>query len=130
MGMYDRLNELHLASKGAVLPYATLDELPASVLDRMAKLRRDKPVVFVLYYGGTIGMTKLKNSLDKKVYGPTDNVEQLLEPLALKGVTDEVQIVWIQTCHKAIDSTNGRWVHWVTIGNLIRLVTVKFLVGF
>ncbi len=90
MGMYDRLNELHLASKGAVLPYATLDELPASVLDRMAKLRRDKPVVFVLYYGGTIGMTKLKNSLDKKVYGPTDNAEQLLEPLALKGVTDEV----------------------------------------
>jgi len=122
MGMYDRLNELHLASKRAVVPYATLDELPASVLDRMAKLRWDKPVVFVLYYGGTIGMTKLKTALDKKVYGPTDDAEKLLEPLALKGVTDEVQIVWIQTCHKAIDSTNGRWVHWVTIGNLIRLL--------
>ncbi|MFA6053630.1 MAG: asparaginase domain-containing protein [Methylobacter sp.] len=115
-------SERYQMQAAAVVPYATLDELPSQVLDQIACLRHGMPVVFVLYYGGTIGMTKLKAAFDKMVYGPTDDAEKLLEPLTIKGLKDKIQVVWVPVYKKAIDSTNGRWVHWVSIGNAIRLL--------
>ena len=105
-----------------MIPYATLEELPEMVIDQIARLQRGLPVVFILYYGGTIGMTKLKAAFDKMVYGPTDDAAKLLEPLTVKGLANRVQVVWVPVYKKAIDSTNGRWVHWVSIGNAIKLL--------
>ncbi|MFA5155410.1 MAG: asparaginase domain-containing protein [Patescibacteria group bacterium] len=115
-------NKIYQAQKKVVLPYSNLNELPDSVLDQIAQLRNDRPVVFVLYYGGTIGMVKLQAALHKDVYKPTNDAKKLLEPLAIKGLTEKVQVVWVPVYTKAIDSTNGRWVHWVSIGNAIRLL--------
>ncbi|MDD2786163.1 MAG: asparaginase domain-containing protein [Patescibacteria group bacterium] len=115
-------SERYKKQADAVVPYAAMDELPSQVLDQIARLRRNLPVVFILYYGGTIGMTKLKAAFDKMVYGPTDDAEKLLEPLTVKGLKDKIQVVWVPVYKKAIDSTNGRWVHWVSIGNAIKLL--------
>lgn len=115
-------NERHEKQVAAVIPYSNMDQLPSHVLDHIAQLRKNVPVVFILYYGGTIGMVRLKEAFDKKVYGPTDNAERLLEPLTVKGLTEQVQVVWVPVYSKAIDSTNGRWVHWASIGNAIRLL--------
>ena len=111
-------NARHKALLGKVKSYEDLTDLPESTQDQLAALRKDLPVVAVCYYGGTIGMTK--DSRGNLV--PTDNAEELLEPLALKGLKDEVQVVWIPVYDRAIDSTNARWVHWVSIGNCIRLL--------
>jgi len=112
----------HTAQLAAVLPYTDMNDLSADVLDRIAGLRKDLPVVFVLYYGGTIGMMPVKEAFDRKVYGPTDNPDDLLKPLYIKGLQRRVQVVWVPVYPKPIDSTNGRWVHWVSIGNIIRLL--------
>jgi L-asparaginase len=115
-------NERHEKQAVTVIPYSNMDEFPSQVLDHIAKLKKNVPVVFILYYGGTIGMVRLKEVFNKKVYGPTDDAERLLEPLSVKGLAEQVQVVWIPVYNKAIDSTNGRWVHWVSIGNAIRLL--------
>ena len=101
-----------------VVAYDSLDDLSDGVKDQLAHLRKAIPNVAVLYYGGTLGMHEDENG----DLVPTDNAEQLLEPLTLKGIGKEVNVVWVQVYPTAIDSTNGRWVHWVTIGNAIRLL--------
>ena len=115
-------SERHALQKAAVLPYASMDDLPSTVLDHLAKLNKSLPLVFVLYYGGTIGMTETQGYFEKRVYGPANDAEKLLEPLTMKGLEKKVQVVWIPVYKKAIDSTNGRWVHWVSIGNVIKLL--------
>ncbi|MFA4937081.1 MAG: asparaginase domain-containing protein [Patescibacteria group bacterium] len=122
-------NERHQKQAAAVIPYSSTEELPSQVLDHIAQLKKNVPVVFILYYGGTIGMVRLKEDFNKKVYGPTDDAERLLEPLSVKGLANQVQVVWVPVYSKAIDSTNGRWVHWVSIGNAIRLLH-DFATGF
>jgi len=111
-------NERFAAQQAAVLPFASLDDLPESTQDQIAALDKNLPVVVVMYYGGTIGMTQDKRGR----LVATDDAEALLEPLAIKGLKKKVQVVWFPTHPKAIDSTNGRWVHWVSIGNAIRLL--------
>jgi len=111
-------NDIHAKQQAKVVPYASLEELPEGVKDQLAHLRKDIPNVAVLYYGGTLGMHEDEHGQ----LVPTDNAEDLLKPLAIKGLNTEVNVLWVQVYPKAIDSTNGRWVHWVTIGNAIRLL--------
>lgn len=121
-------SERHEAQAAAVMPFANMTDLPEAVLDQIARLSPHLPVVFVLYYGGTIGMTRTKARFEEAtriVYAPADDAEKLLEPLAIKGLKDNVQVVWVPVYSKAIDSTNGRWVHWVSIGNMIKLLYDK-----
>src|SRR3989338_3005963 len=71
-----------------------------------------------MYYGGTIGMHQ--DAEGNLV--PTDDARELLRPLLMKGLSKQVDVIWFPVYPKAIDSTNGRWVHWVTIGNAIKLL--------
>lgn len=114
---FDRVAR-HKAMLDAVLPYDSLDAIPESTRAQLAGLRRDEPTVVVLYYGGTIGMVQD----DDGHLVPTDNAARLLQPLKIKGLDERVQVVWFPVYDHAIDSTNGRWVHWVTIGNAIRFL--------
>lgn len=118
-------HERHQAQIASVMPFANTEDLPESVLDEIARLSPHLPVVFILYYGGTIGMKKSRDAFNRIVYGPVDDAQKLLEPLAVKGLTEKVQVVWIPVYKKAIDSTNGRWVHWVSIANVIKLLYDK-----
>lgn len=96
--------------------YEKDDELPESLQRQLAHLKRDIPNVAVLYYGGTLGMKQD----EKGDLVPTDDIEQLLKPLEIKGLKDRVNTLWFQVVDRAIDSTNGRWAHWATIGYAIR----------
>ncbi|MBV9159604.1 MAG: asparaginase, partial [Candidatus Kaiserbacteria bacterium] len=40
----------------------------------------------------------------------------------MKGLEERIEVVWFQVHPKAIDSTNARWHHWVTIGNAAKLL--------
>ena len=115
-------NERHSLQAATVMPFASMEDLPGSVLDQIAKVDQGLPVVFVLYYGGTIGMTRVGIDSDRTLYAPTDDAQQLLQPLTIKGLEKKVQVIWIPVYKKAIDSTNGRWPHWVSIGNAIKLL--------
>ncbi len=71
-----------------VLPYKEMEEFPESVRDQIANaMTIDLPIVFVMYYGGTIGMEPVmdmdtfRELFDKKIYGPTVDAQRLLEPL-------------------------------------------------
>lgn len=108
----------HETQKAAVIPFGNLNDLPESTRGQLASLDRTLPVIAVLYYGGTIGMKQDEHGR----LVPTNDAESLLEPLTIKGLTKKVQVIWLPTHSKAIDSTNGRWVHWVSIGNAIRLL--------
>lgn len=111
-------NAIHEKQLRQVVPYTSLEELPPSVQDQLAHLRHDVPNVALLYYGGTLGAHQ-----DPEGYlVPTNDAAQLLQPLTIKGLDREVNVVWVQVYPTAIDSTNGRWVHWVTIGNAVRLL--------
>lgn len=120
------LQQHHLKESQAVIPYARLGNLPAYVQDQIARRPRNKHNILVLYYGGTIGMHL---NADGHLV-PTNDATQLLEPLNIKGLKKKVNVVWFQVNPKrAIDSTNARWPHWVTIGNAIRLL-YDFFDGF
>lgn len=106
------------AQLAAVMAFDDLQGLPDSTKAQLAGLDKTLPVVVVLYYGGTIGMKQDEHGR----LVPTDDARELLEPLTIKGLAKKVQVVWLPTHSKAIDSTNGRWVHWVSIGNAIKLL--------
>ncbi len=99
----------------------------------MAHLRNGMPNILVVYYGGTIGMMEVPG----KGLMPTDEVEKLLAPLNIKGLKTKINIVWCRIGPKkihpddpdAIDSTNARFHHWVSIGNVIKLL-YNFFDGF
>lgn len=98
------------------------EDLPTGVRKQLSHLRSDTPNVAILYYGGTLGM---KPDAEGHLV-PTDNVEELLKPLLVKGVGEVINPVWFQVVDHAIDSTNGRWPYWVTIGNAIRRLYLDF----
>lgn len=102
--------------------YEKDDELPESLQRQLAHLKRDIPNVAVLYYGGTLGMKQD----EKGDLVPTDDIEQLLKPLEIKGLKDRVNTLWFQVVDRAIDSTNGRWTHWATIGHAINRLHTLF----
>ena len=108
--------EHHRKMLSRVVEYPDVSSMPSVVQDQLAKLRRDMFNVVVLYYGGTIGMHQDESGN----LVPTDSAEQLLEPLIVKGLNRKVNVVWFRVYPKTIDSTNGRFPHWVTIGNAIR----------
>ena len=109
----------HVAQAAAVLPYDTLEALPEATRAQLARAHGSPlPTIVVLYYGGTIGMLYD----EQKRLVPADDAERLLAPLLDKGLNEKANVVWLPVYTKAIDSTNGRWVHWVTIGNAIRLL--------
>ncbi|MFH1767239.1 MAG: asparaginase domain-containing protein [Patescibacteria group bacterium] len=111
-------NKRHRAQLEVVLSYAQLTDLPESTKDQLAAVRKDKPIIVALYYGGTLGMIQD----DRGRLIPSDDAERLLQPLKIKGIDKKVQVVWMPVYERAIDSTNGRWVHWASIGNAIRLL--------
>ncbi len=96
--------------------------LPNSLKVQLAHLRPDLPNIAILYYGGTLGM----KPNDEGHLVPTEDVNELLRPLQLKGLDQEVNVLWFQVVEHAIDSTNGRWPHWVTIGNAINRLYKEF----
>ena len=112
-------NDRHELQTKFVLPYEKLADLPDSTQAQLAEAHGSSlPVVVVLYYGGTIGM--LPDELGRLI--ASDDAARLLEPLAIKGLDKKVHVVWCPVFEKAIDSTNGRWPHWVSIGNAIKLL--------
>lgn len=118
--MLDRYNreEAHRHQCTAVVPYASLDEVPDGVKDQMARMKQGKHTVLVLYYGGTIGMVPGPEGH----LIPADDADALLKPLYVKGLDKEVNVVWFPVWDHAIDSTNGQWPHWVSIANAIKLL--------
>lgn len=112
-------NAIHAKQVAQVIDFEQLTDLPDAVQEQLAHKHRGIPTVAVLYYGGTVGMTKDPVS-DRLV--PTDNPDALLEPLVIKGLKEKFQVVWFQVYPRAIDSTNGRWWHWVSIANAIRVL--------
>lgn len=109
----------HLAQAATVKSFASLTDLPEIVQDQLAQHDKTIPLVAVLYTGGTIGMAKEDGSA---AYTPSNDINRLLTPLKLKGIEKEVNILWVPVFEEAIDSTNGRWPHWVSVGNLIKLL--------
>lgn len=109
-------NQRHVKMLSAVVNYDSPTSLPESVQTKMAHLATDRKNVLVLYYGGTLGM----QPNEKGLLVPTDNAKELLNPLNERGLSKIMNIVWFPVWKKAIDSTNGRWPHWVTVGNAIR----------
>lgn len=118
----------HRKMQGAVIPYASKAELPEIVQEQLAHLipGSRKPKVCVLYYGGTLGMHWGKNEQGEDVLVPTDDAKELLEPLEKWNLRDRMDVVWFNVLKKAIDSTNARWPHWVTIGNAMKLLYDDF----
>ena len=118
-------NDIHRRQLAKALPYARLEELPPRVQDQLCHLSSSVPNVLVMYYGGTLAMKP--DSSGHEI--PTDDAKEILDPLRAKGLDEEMNVVWFQVTDHAIDSTNGRWPHWVTLGNAIRL-THDLFYGF
>jgi L-asparaginase/Glu-tRNA(Gln) amidotransferase subunit D len=116
------LQERHLRALAAVKRFDSDLDLPDGVRTQLSHLSPDIPNIAILYYGGTLGMVADENG--KLV--PTDDIDKLLQPLLLKDIGKEINPIWFRVTDKAIDSTNGRWVHWVTIGNAVRRLYADF----
>lgn len=121
------INERHEKMLSAVVEFSNVESLSPYVKDQLAGLNQssNKTKVLVLYYGGTIGM-EYGELNGEQVLRPSDNIDRLLEPLKKKGLDDRFQVVWLPVLKDAIDSTNGRWPHWVSIGNAIELLYDHF----
>ncbi|MEK7619093.1 MAG: asparaginase domain-containing protein [Patescibacteria group bacterium] len=111
--------ERYARQRAVIKPYSSLDLFPDSTQDQLAAAAGNRiPLIIVIYYGGTIGMTPD----ERGQLVPTNDAARLLEPLSIKGLDKCVQVAWLPVYGRAIDSTNGRWVHWVSIANAIRLL--------
>src|SRR3989344_8722922 len=112
-------NAIHTLMSGVVVPWSSLDQLPEPVKDQLARTRRHGiPRIAVLYYGGTAFMHR--NAQGK--LEPTDDPTEMLRSLQDKGLKGKIDLIWFRVTNQAIDSTNARWVHWVSIGNAIKLL--------
>ncbi len=121
-------DERHKKMLSAVVEFPSEERLPNAVLDQWAAIDRSNPNkknVLVLYYGGTLGM-HYEDRGNERVLVPTNNAFELLTPLRAKGLEDRMNVVWFPVLGKAIDSTNGRWPHWVSIANAIELLYDKY----
>lgn len=115
----------HLAMNQQILPFASMNDLPAEVQDVIAGLSNSQPVSYLFYDGGTLGMKKFKATFHSKnefIYRPASNADELLSALVVKGLKEMVQVVWIPLFPEPIDSTNGRRIHWQSMANCIRLI--------
>lgn len=116
------LEESHQRESAAVKYFDDDSNLSDSLKAQLAHLSSNIPNIAVLYYGGTLGMRPdAEGHLEA-----TDDVDALLEPLILKGVDKGVKVIWFRVTERAIDSTNARWPHWVSIGNAIRRLYSDF----
>jgi len=111
------MNLRHQRHLDFVQPFGTYEELPEIVQRQLAAIRPNLKTVVVTYEGGTAGM---KPDAQGDLV-PTNDPGDLLQPLTLKGLGERVNVIWFNLFPAAIDSTNGRWPHWVTQGNAIRL---------
>lgn len=111
------LNERHRRHCSFVKPYDTFESLPEIVQRQMAARRPNLRTVVVPYEGGTAGM----KPDEQGDLVPTNDPDDLLKPLTLKGLDREVNVIWFNLYASAIDSTNGRWPHWVNMANVLRL---------
>jgi|GEM_PF-1910385 len=107
--------ERHRKMLDAVLP-CRVDDVPETTKAQLAALRPGLPRVIVPYLGGTAGM--LMDEHGHLV--PTNDADRLLKPLVIKGLNGYVQVVWYPILPVALDSTNARWVHWATVGNMVK----------
>jgi L-asparaginase/Glu-tRNA(Gln) amidotransferase subunit D len=114
--------EAHQIQTSTVKMFDRDEDLPDSVKSQLAHLKQDVPNIALLYYGGTLGMKPNKEGH----LVATDDVEALLKPLKIKGLEEDVNVVWFPVLSHAIDSTNGRWPHWVGIGNAIKKLYTDF----
>ena len=117
----------HEKMLGSVIEFPTLDALPDYVKGQLAKFDRhsNKSKILALYYGGTLGMEYVQLE-GAKVLAASNDVDRLLKPLKERGLEDKIEVVWFPVLNKAIDSTNGRWPHWVSIANGIELLYDHF----
>jgi len=121
------INWRHSQMSNAVVQFPSVDSLPEYVQAQLAQLDRNRQTskILVLYYGGTLGMERaeLKGA---EVLVPSNNIQRLLQPLKNEGLEERMQLVWFPVLNNAIDSTNGRWPHWVSIANGIDLLYDHF----
>lgn len=120
-------DQRHSRMLSSVIRYESQDDLPHMVQEQMAGLERSsrKPKVCVLYYGGTLGMHWEERN-GRRSLEPTNDARELLRPLEEWGMADRMQAVWFPVFEDAIDSTNARWPHWVSIGNAMKAVYDDF----
>jgi L-asparaginase/Glu-tRNA(Gln) amidotransferase subunit D len=112
--------EIQRRQLAAVLRFDQFEHLPEHVRMQLAKPRKiNVPRIVAFYYGGTIGM--LPDPAQGNKLAPTNDAEALLRPLAIKKLDREFDIIWFPV-GKAIDSTNARWNHWVSIANALRFL--------
>src|SRR3989344_2596502 len=118
----------HALMSRAVFEFSNKSFLPEIVKDQIAALDFNNPYkkrVLVLYYGGTLGMHE-ENLPDGTIQlVPTDDARKLLDPLNARGLAERMQVVWFPV-FPAIDSTDARWPHWVSIANAIELLYDDF----
>jgi len=122
------LNERHGKMLDTVACFNSVSDLEQPIKNQLANLSRTstaKKRILVLYYGGTLGMDY--ESVDgARALVAKSEAEDLLKPLMNQGLEDRMQVVWFPVLGKAIDSTNGRWPHWVSIANAIELLYDEF----
>ena len=122
-------NLRHERMAAAVKRFRDTSDLPDHVRDQMARLhtnRSTKQRILVLYYGGTLGMVYNEIADGVKALVPSNDTERLLSPLREHGLDDKMSVVWMPILEKPIDSTNGRWPHWMSIANAIELLYDHF----
>ena len=111
-------NAIHRRQLAVVKPFASIAQLPDFVRAQLARPRKkNMPRIVALYDGGTIGM----HHDEAGNLVPTNDAKELLKPLLIKGLDKEVDVIWFPV-YAAIDSTNRRWTHWVSMANAIRLL--------
>ena len=115
---------MHQKMLGAVVYYRTLNDLPEIVKNQLAFLDRDsrKPKVLCLYNGGTVGMHPEMENGRAVLVATTDEAGALLEPLKRKNLDEKMQVVWFPVWRRPIDSTDGRWPHWVSYASAAKLL--------
>ncbi|MSR85372.1 hypothetical protein EXS71_02975 [Candidatus Uhrbacteria bacterium] len=119
-------NAHHALMERCVRPFHSPDELPEDIRRQIATLDPSpkKKRIAALHYGGTFLMKPdARGELE-----PVNDPSIILEAIGSKGAGDlkDAQIIWIPVYEPLIDSIEARWYHWVSIGNLIRLLYDHF----
>lgn len=118
----------HALMSSRVLEFPIRASLPETVKDQIAGLDLNnsrKKKILAVYYGGTLGMHEEEKE-GMKVLVPTRDARELLDPLNARGLSERMQVVWFPIFEDALDSTNARWPHWVSIANAVELLYDDF----
>ena len=114
----------HALMEGLVRPFTSVSELPEAIRRQIAELDPKRKRIVALHYGGTFLMKEdARGELE-----PVNDPGIILQTIHSQGAGElaNAQIVWIPMFGRLIDSIEARWYHWVSIGNLIRLLYDHF----